>query len=102
VLFAGSSKKFRILRFNKCKKKKKPIAVFKKKKERATAPASTADPKKVQKVDFDFCQFFFDFCVRLLDAVQKLERLIVQKWILELLNRVMTQNRIALFKPRPL
>ena len=49
------------------------------KKKRATAPASTADPKKVKKVDFDFCQFFFDFCVRLLDAVRKFERLTVQK-----------------------
>jgi hypothetical protein len=60
------------------KKKKKPIALFKKKK-RATAPSSTADPKKVKKVDFDFCQFFFDFCVRLLDAVRKSVALIVQK-----------------------
>jgi hypothetical protein len=78
VLFVRSSKKSRILRYKKCKKKK-PTAVFKKKK---TAPPGTADPKKVKKVkkvDFDFCQFFFDFCVRLLDAVRKFERLIVQK-----------------------
>jgi hypothetical protein len=49
----------------KCKKK--PIAVFKKKK--ATAPASTADPKKVKKIDFGFCQSFLHFWLRLLDAV---------------------------------
>jgi hypothetical protein len=29
-----------------------------KKKRRATAPASTADPEKVQKIDFDFWPFF--------------------------------------------
>ena len=40
-------------------------------------PANTADPKKVEKVDFDFCHFF-DFCVRLLDAVQKCQMVIVQ------------------------
>ena len=33
----------------------------KKKKKKSTLPASTADPKKVKKVDFDFCQFFFAF-----------------------------------------
>ena len=44
-----------------------------------TLAASTADPKKVEKVDFDFCHFFFDFCVRLLDAVQKCQMVIVQK-----------------------
>jgi hypothetical protein len=41
-------------------------------KKRATAPASTVDPmpiKKVKKIDFDFCQFFLHFWVRLLDAV---------------------------------
>jgi hypothetical protein len=51
----------------------------KQKEKRLTLPASTTDPKKIEKVDFDFCRFFFDFCVRLLDPVQKFERLIVQK-----------------------
>ena len=55
--------------------KKKTVQLYKK--NRVTMPASTADPKKIEKVDFDFCHFFFDFCVRLLDAVQKSERLIV-------------------------
>jgi hypothetical protein len=49
-----------------------------------TLPASTADPKKIEKVDFDFFQMFFDFSVSssgssLLDAIQKFEKLIVQK-----------------------
>jgi hypothetical protein len=48
-------------------------------KKRVTLPVSTADPQKVDKVDFDFCQKKIDFCVRLLDAVRKFERLIVQK-----------------------
>ena len=42
-------------------KKKAYSCIFSLKKKRATAPASTADPKKVQKVDFDFCQFFSIF-----------------------------------------
>jgi hypothetical protein len=60
-------------------KKKKPIAVFKKKK-REIVPASTADPKKVKKVDFDFYQIFFDFCVRLLKVVRKFTRLTAQSY----------------------
>ena len=48
-------------------------------KKRVTLPVSTADPQKVDKVDFDFCQKKIDFCVRLLDGVRKFERLIVQK-----------------------
>jgi hypothetical protein len=59
-------------------KKKKPIAVLKKKKKSDSA-SQHRRPQKGQKVDFDFCQFFFDFCVRLLDAVRKFERLTVQK-----------------------
>jgi hypothetical protein len=41
--------------------KKKPIhvVVFFLKKKRATAPASTADPKKVKKIDFVVGQFVF-------------------------------------------
>jgi hypothetical protein len=31
--------------------------------------ASAADPKKVKKIDFDFCLFFLYFWLRLLDAV---------------------------------
>jgi hypothetical protein len=59
--------------------KKRSLQLYLKKKKK-TAPPGTADPKKVKKVDGDFCQFFsFDFCVRLLDAVRKFERLIVQK-----------------------
>jgi hypothetical protein len=78
VLFVRSSKKSRILPYKKCKKKKKPIAVLKKKKKSDSA-SQHRRPQKGQKVDFDFCQFFFDFCVRLLDAVRKFERLTVQK-----------------------
>jgi hypothetical protein len=37
--------------------------------KRATAPPSTADPKKAKKIDFDFCQFFLHFWLRLLDTV---------------------------------
>ena len=48
-------------------------------KKRVTLPVSNADPQKVDKVDFDFCQKNFDFCVRLLDGVRKFDRLIVQK-----------------------
>jgi hypothetical protein len=51
----------------------------KKKKKKSTLPASTADPKKVKKVEFFFCQFFLHFWLRLLDAVQKCERLMVRK-----------------------
>ena len=29
-----------------------------------TVPASTTDPKKVKKVDFDFCQLFLDLFLR--------------------------------------
>ena len=80
MLFVRSSKSLEFYLLKNVKKKK-PIAVLFLTK-RATAPTTTADPKKVKKIDFDFCQIFFDFCVRLLDAVQKFERLIVQKWIL--------------------
>jgi hypothetical protein len=78
VLFVRSSKKSpEFYAIKNVKKKKKPTAVFLKIKKRATAPPGTADPKKDKKVDFDFCQFFFDFCVRLLawllDAVRKFE-----------------------------
>jgi hypothetical protein len=74
-------------------KKKKPIAVFKKKK-RATTRASTADPKKVQKIDFDFCHFFLHFWLRLLDAV-----LMNTMYRSEVnIYRVMTRNVSAVFK----
>jgi hypothetical protein len=78
-------------------KKKEPIAVFNKKK-RATAPASTADPKKVKKIDFDFYQFFRFLCQgpRYGSKVRKTHRSEVN------INRVMAQNQMALFKPRPL
>jgi hypothetical protein len=36
---------------------------------RPEGPARTADPKKVKKIDLDFCQFFLHFWLRLLDAV---------------------------------
>jgi hypothetical protein len=66
-------------------KKTKPIqAVFKNKKQRATAPASTADhaadPKKVKKIDFDFCPFFsLRFLGQAPRCGSKVRRLVVQK-----------------------
>jgi hypothetical protein len=49
--------------------KKKPIVVLKKE-NRATAPASTADPKKVKKKSILIsANFVLHFWLRLLDAV---------------------------------
>jgi hypothetical protein len=79
VLFVRSSKKSRILRYKKCKKIKKPTAVFKKKKKERQRHSAPPTPKKSKKSILIFAIFFFDFCVRLLDAVRQLERLIVQK-----------------------
>ena len=47
--------------------KKKPIAVFKKKIQ--LQPPGTADPKKVGKIEFDFCHFFLLFCVGLVVVI---------------------------------
>jgi hypothetical protein len=60
------------------KKKRAYSCIILKKKERQRQPAPPT-PKRSKKIDFDFCQFFFDFCVRLLDAVRKFERPTVQK-----------------------
>jgi hypothetical protein len=38
-------------------------------KKRATSPASTADPKNAEKIDFDSYQIFVHLWLRLLDAV---------------------------------
>ena len=34
-----------------------------------TLPDRTADPKKVEKIDFDFSQFFLHFCVGLVTVI---------------------------------
>ena len=49
-----------------------------KNKNRWTQPASTTDPKKVEKSILIFA-IFFDFCVRFLDVVQKCQMVIVRK-----------------------
>jgi len=54
-----SKKRFEFYGIKNVKKKAYSCIILKKK--RATAPVSTADPKKVKKIDFDFCQFFSIF-----------------------------------------
>ena len=44
--------------------------MLKKKEKSETPPDKTADPKKDEKIDFDFCQFFLlFFCVGLVAVI---------------------------------
>jgi hypothetical protein len=79
-------------------KKKRGTAVFKKKKKKGDTASQHRRPQKVEKVDFDFLPIFRFLCQapRCGSKFRKTHRSEVN------INRVMTQNRIALFKPRPL
>ena len=90
--FCQIVKKSRILPYKKSFFFQKGTAV-KKRKKKSTLPASTADPKKVKKIDFDFCQFFLHFWLRLLDAV-----LMKTMFIVRNIYRIMTRNKAAVFK----
>ena len=61
---------------------------FLKQRQRQPAPPT---PKRSKKSILIFANFFFDFCVRLLDAVRKTHRSEVN------IERVMTQNLMVLF-----
>jgi hypothetical protein len=76
VLFVRSSKS---LEFYALKNVKKKAYICIKKKKGTTAPASTADLKKVKKIDFNFWPIFLHFWLRLLDAVLMNTIFIVRK-----------------------
>jgi hypothetical protein len=61
--FSQILKNSRILPYKKYFFSQKGTPV-KKKKKSETPPHKTADTKKVEKIDFDFCQFFFAFLCR--------------------------------------
>ena len=63
--------------------------------KRATTPASTGDPKKVKKLDFDFCQFFLHFLAP--PARCGSNEYHVHRSELNI-YRVMTRNESAVFK----
>jgi hypothetical protein len=52
------------------------------KKKKSDSASQHRRPQNGRKSRFLFSPIFFDFCGRLVNAVQKFERLIVQKWIL--------------------
>jgi hypothetical protein len=97
VLSNRSSKSLQFYPIKNVFKKKRWGCI--KKRKRVTLPASTADPKKIEKVDFDFCQSFFRFLCQAPRCGSKVPKTQCSEVTI---NKVMTQNRIALFKPRPL
>ena len=60
----------------------KRVQLYKKKEKKSDTASQHRRPQKGRKSRFWFFAIFFDFCVRLLDAVQKCQMVIVQKWIL--------------------